>query len=143
MELGYEGWKLPRSRLGQFHPVRLEVVVPLFCSKEVRGLPSPRESFLLRRGRGCSRVGRRNRQEMLRAEAELWDTLRFSFRSTSKGSIIPGLQQVPEDPEKAQVGLPATGRIRPRKNVLILNEVPTGRACEVCASTKSPSKVHV
>ena len=80
---------------------------------------------------------------MSRAEVELWDTLRFSFRSTSKGSINPGLQQVPEDPEKAKVDLPAIGRIRPRKNVLILNELPTGRACEVGTSTdKSPSKAH-
>lgn len=80
---------------------------------------------------------------MSRGEIELRDTLTFSFSSTSKGSINPGLQQVPEDPAKEKVDLLATGRICPREKVLIINELPTASVCEVCASTdQSPSKGH-
>lgn len=118
------------------------MAAPLLCSKEISGLLSPRESFLLRRGRGCSWVELELDKRMGRkCQIELRDTLTFSFSSTSKGSINPGLQQVPEDPEKEKVDLLATGRIGPREEVLIINEVPTGRVCEVCASTdQSPSK---
>lgn len=59
----------------------------------------------------------------MRAEVELRDTPRFSFISTSKGSINPGFQKVPEDPEKAKVDLLGAGK----EKVLIINEVPTGR----------------
>ena len=70
-----------------------------------------------------------------KCQIELRDTLTFSFSSTSKGSINPGFQQVPEDPEKGKIDLLATGRICPREKVLVIHEVPTGRVCDVCAST--------
>lgn len=57
--------------------------MPLLCSKEIKGLLSPKGSFLLRRGRGCSWVelelDKKNGEEMSRGEIELRDTLTFSF----------------------------------------------------------------